>query len=98
MRLGLTVFPVFLSLRHCSRESAVFRSNFPALDLKKMQIFEQKTLRRYIPRPGRPVGCIRFLSALDRFCVLRNRRAAVLVIFCGSFSVAASKKYSLLLY
>ena len=35
MRLGLTVFPVFLSIRHCSRESAVFRSNFPALDLKK---------------------------------------------------------------
>ena len=34
---------------------------------------------------GVPVGCIRFLLALDRFCVLRNRRAAVLVIFCGFF-------------
>ena len=49
MRLGLTVFPVFLSLRHCSRESAVFRSNFPALDLKKTAIFKQKRAGRCLP-------------------------------------------------
>lgn len=41
--MGLTVFPVFLSLRHCSRESAVFRSNFPALD-GTVNSFSQKHL------------------------------------------------------
>lgn len=36
-----------------SRNRGVFRGFSPALDLEKTAIFKQKTLRRYIPRPGR---------------------------------------------
>ena len=58
MRLGLTVFPVFLSIRHCSRESAVFRSNFPALD-GTVNSFSQKRLcqNEDLRRKARRVGC-----------------------------------------
>lgn len=42
-----------LPLPYFSQDATVSKVFSPALDLGKMPIFKQKTLRRYIPRPKR---------------------------------------------